>query len=160
MKLTSTHATPRIPRHLVAVLAALVAWALMPATRALAETGFGNHGYPYGTAMSSSSIALAADVVDASGATYQWQYSSSGTAEWTEVDGASGSVDDATTLAYALTPVEGRWYRCALVSGGATVASEPVMAHYNSNRWYLSNGQMAYAVWGGLRAVGRPALTS
>ena len=128
-----------------------------PDTASLSDGGLvlDNNGYPWGSEMTLTAGSFNLNIRvkgDASGASYQWQYSDD-KAAWTDIPGA-------TAAQYKLTaPVSGRWYRCVVTSGEESVASKALEAIFPSTTdgdvhgriwtfnlfsWFLSNGHMAY----------------
>ena len=111
------------------------------------DSVIGNNGYPYGKDMNYSSVTLVVDT-KVSGATYQWQSSTSEDGTYTDIEGA---VNAAYTETY---PDSGTWYRC-VVNGEVSKAVQIVSPGYDGRNWtassgsyYVSNGTMAYRVNG------------
>ena len=119
-----------------------------------------NDGYPYGSAMTSSSVTLNAVIATGTASSWQWQRAEKSATAPTE---GFSDISGATSASYTFTPAsgdDGAWYRC-VVNG--TVYSKPVqlikpsyyesdtfgrswMAPYIGDPWYVSNGTMAYTM--------------
>lgn len=135
-------------KRIVSVLLALcLCLGLLPiAALAAPAAEIGNGGYPYGKAMSGTSLTL---VVEAEGAAaYQWQSAAAKNGPYTDLPAATEH-----TLALSQPP-HGTWYRC-LVDGTASKAVQVVAPGEDSRTWtgssgsyYISNGTMAYRVSG------------
>jgi uncharacterized repeat protein (TIGR02543 family) len=107
---------------------------------------FGNYGYAYGKAMSTSAVTLVTEVSSGNVESINWQYSSSKTGSYYSISGAN-------SLTYTFTPTNGYWYRC-VVNGYTTTPVQLLKENTplftivrNSNvadQWYVSNGYMAY----------------
>lgn len=105
-----------------------------------------NNGYPYGKAMSGSSVTLVMEAANASD--YQWQSANAVNGSYTDVPNAAAS-----TLTIS-SPVSGTWYRC-VVDQTVSKAVQIVYPGMDNRTWtehnesyYISNGTMAYMVSG------------
>ena len=107
----------------------------------------GNGSYPYGKNMEPS-ITFIVDVAASSGGEYQWYVSDSSDGDYSPVANTSGSFEaNADSFETTFTPSNGKWYKC-LINNEAQCETKPVMAKKENDRWYISNGTMAYSFFG------------
>ena len=124
----------------------------------------GNNGYPYGKDMKTDSVTLVTEVTSGTATEVQWY---SGTTK----DGEYAAISGATELTYTFAPsfdasAQANWFKCK-VNGTFTEAVQVVQAvnSYDKNddadlkayqvrvakglnsQWYVSNGDVAYAVF-------------
>gem|GEM_PF-5293643 len=115
-----------------------------------ASVTVGNHGYPYGSAMSSG-ITFNVDVTVTVASTYQWYVSSDAGETYSAVDGKNGNLaatDTSFSTAFSNSELtSGSWYKCRF-NGDATNETTPLMVMTGYSGYYLSNGQMAYTIYG------------
>ena len=106
----------------------------------------GNGGYPYGMNMTSS-ITFIVDVAASSNGEYQWYVSDSSDGNYSTVAETSGFFGaNADSFETTFTPIDGKWYKCQCrINNEAQCETQPVMAKQANDRWYISNGTMAYS---------------
>jgi len=112
-----------------------------------------NNGYPYGMNMGSYEIKLVIEVEGADENTkYEWQFANKeDSTSWTTL---TVKVGDNSVL---FEPTNNVWYRCKVdgvaskavqaIQVGATGENCYPFTRAENNRWYLSNGSMAYTTY-------------
>ena len=137
----------------LAIMATLVSGLELFSLNVKADTAsvtVGNHGYPYGSGMDSG-ITFNVDVTVTEASTYQWYVSSDAGATYSEVEGKSGNLaatDTSFSTVFSNSELtEGNWYKCRF-NGDATNETTPLMVMTGYSGYYLSNGQMAYTIYG------------
>ncbi len=148
----------RIKKSIAVLMAVMIAVSLLQGLELFtmnvkadtASVTVGNHGYPYGSGMSSR-ITFNVDVTVTEASTYQWYVSSDAGATYSAVEGKSGNLavtDTSFSTVFSNSELtEGNWYKCRF-NGDATNETTPLMVMTGYSGYYLSNGQMAYTIYG------------